>query len=100
MIGRSHRYRWDFKSKVLTYINLKFFYRRWKALDDVSWAIKSRMLCEAKREAVANYFKSYGLIGGKEFWVDPLRRFVRYIDFDPEYYDFNDNQLRALVRKT
>ena len=58
------------------------------------------MLCEAKKEAFSNYFKSYGLIGGKEFWVDPLRRFVRYIDFDPEYYDFNDNQLRALVRKT
>ena len=80
----------------MTSINLKFFYRRWQSLDDVSWAIKSRMLYEAKREAFANYFKSYGLIGGKNFWVDQLRRFVKY-DFNPVCYDFNDDQVEALV---
>ena len=84
----------------MTSINLKFFYRRWKTLDDISWAIKSRMLCEAKREVFSNYFKSYGLVGGKEFYVDSLRRFVRYIDFDPEHYDYHRDHLEALVRKT
>ena len=79
---------------------MKTLYRRWKTLDDVSCAIRARMLCEAKREAFANYFKKYGLIGGKEFSVDPLRRFVKYHDFDPEYYDYNRDHLEALVKKT
>jgi len=78
---------------------LKTLYRRWKTLDDVSFAIKARMLCEAKREAFSNYFKKYGLIGGKEFSVDPLRRFVKYHDFDPEYYDYNRDHLEALKSK-
>ena len=56
------------------------------------------MLCEAKREVFANYFKSFGLIGGKEFSVDPLCRFVEY--FDTEYYDYNRDHLEALVKKT
>ena len=47
------------------------------------------MVCEAKRDAFANFFKNHGLIGGKEFSVDPLRRFVEYYDFDPEYYDYH-----------
>ena len=57
------------------------------------------MLNEAKREAFANYFKSYGLIGGKIFWVDPLRRFVEYIEFDPEYYYYNRDHFEALEWK-
>ena len=75
---------------------MKFFYSRWKTLDDISWTIKARMLCEAKREVFANYFKSCGLIGGKEFSVDPLCRFVEY--FDTEYYDYNRDHLEALVK--
>ena len=58
------------------------------------------MLCEAKREVFANYFKSFGLIGGKEFSVDPLCRFVEYKDFDPEWYDYNHDHYEALVKKT
>ena len=58
------------------------------------------MLCRAKRQAFASYFRSYGLIGGKEFFVDPLRRFVEYIDFDPGCYDYNRDDFEALVKKT
>ena len=57
------------------------------------------MLREAKREAFFNYFKNYGLIGGKEFYVDKLRRFVEYIEIE-EYYDSNKDHVKALVRKT
>ena len=57
------------------------------------------MLCEAKREAYVNYFKSYGLIGGRAFYKDELRRFVKYLEYD-EYYDRNPDHLEALVRKT
>ena len=58
------------------------------------------MLCEAKREVYVNYFKSFGLIGGKEFSVDPLCRFVGYKDFNPEYPYYNRDHLEALLKQS
>ena len=51
---------------------------RWKSVDDMSDLLKDRMVDEAKKSAFARYYLSFGFQDGNDFYVDELRRFVKY----------------------
>ena len=51
---------------------------RWKSVDDISELLKDRMVDEAMKSAFARYFVRFGFREGKDFYVDELRRFMRY----------------------
>ena len=51
---------------------------RWKSVHDISELLKDRMIDEARKSAFARYFLRFGFSEGTNFYVDELRRFVRY----------------------
>ena len=51
---------------------------RWKSVHDISELLKDRMITEAKKTAIARNFLRFGFKEGTNFYVDELRRFVRY----------------------
>ena len=51
----------------------------------MSHKLKDRMVDEAKKSAVAKYFLRFGIRIRKDFYVDELRRFVKYCDFWSSY---------------
>jgi len=51
---------------------------RWKSVDDMSDLLKDRMVDEAKKSAYARYYLRFGFQDGNDFYVDELRRFVKY----------------------
>ena len=62
-------------------IDLKTLGRRWKTVDDMSHILKDRMVDEAKKSALARYFLRFGFRIEKDFYVDELRRFVKYCEY-------------------
>ena len=51
---------------------------RWKSVHDISELLKDRMVDEATKSAFARFFVRFGFTEGTNFYVDGLRRFVRY----------------------
>jgi len=55
--------------------------RRWKTIEDMSDILKDRMKDEAQENAFKRFFYRYGILPGRSFAVDELRRFKKYNDW-------------------
>ena len=66
---------------ALDSVTLEPLHRRWKTIEDMSDILKDRMKDEAQENAFERFLYRYGILPGRSFAVDELRRFKKYNDW-------------------